>query len=138
MSAETKHAVLQMVNHIEDKSIEELAAHINEIKQGLNSLRHSDLKNLVKFIFNVQLGDTGFLTELSNDFSKRVSGAYTQHMITLSAVMGKFNTHAKDMADEAKMDIRIIRNTIDKVYKCLCQIYSLQETLEQPMLADEE
>jgi len=138
MSAETKHAVLQMVNHIEDKSIEELAAHINEIKQGLNSLRHSDLKSLVKFIFNVQLGDTGFLTELSNDFSKRVSGAYTQHMITLSAVMGKFNTHAKDMADEAKMDIRIIRNTIDKVYKCLCQIYSLQETLEQPMLADEE
>jgi len=56
----------------------------------------------------------------------------------MSAVESRFHSDAKDMADEASMDIRIIRNTIDKVYKYVCQLHSLQETLLQPMLADAE
>jgi phage/plasmid-associated DNA primase len=127
-----------MVNHVQDKTIKELAAHITDIKQGLEDLRGSDLRSLTNYIFSVEVNDNGFLDNVGNDFHKKIHGVYTQHMIGMSAVESRFHSDAKDMADEASMDIRIIRNTIDKVYKYVCQLHSLQETLLQPMLADAE
>ena len=127
-----------MVNHVQDKKIEDLAAHITDIKQGLDDLRGGDLRSLTNYIFSIEVNDNGFLDDVGNDFHKKVLGTYTQHMIAMSAVESRFHTDAKDMADEASMDIRIIRNTIDKVYKYVCQLHALQETLMQPMLADGE
>jgi phage/plasmid-associated DNA primase len=96
------------------------------------------LRSLTNYIFSVEVNDNGFLDNVGNDFHKKIHGVYTQHMIGMSAVESRFHSDAKDMADEASMDIRIIRNTIDKVYKYVCQLHSLQETLLQPMLADAE
>jgi phage/plasmid-associated DNA primase len=138
MSSDTRDTVLRMVNHVQDKTIKELAAHITDIKQGLEDLRGSDLRSLTNYIFSVEVNDNGFLDNVGNDFHKKIHGVYTQHMIGMSAVESRFHSDAKDMADEASMDIRIIRNTIDKVYKYVCQLHSLQETLLQPMLADAE
>jgi len=138
MSSDTRDTVLRMVNHVQDKTINELAAHITDIKQGLEDLRGSDLRSLTNYIFSVEVNDNGFLDNVGNDFHKKIHGVYTQHMIGMSAVESRFHSDAKDMADEASMDIRIIRNTIDKVYKYVCQLHSLQETLLQPMLADTE
>ena len=138
MSSDTRDTVLRMVNHVQDKTINELAAHITDIKQGLEDLRGSDLRSLTNYIFSVEVNDNGFLDNVGNDFHKKIHGVYTQHMIGMSAVESRFHSDAKDMADEASMDIRIIRNTIDKVYKYVCQLHSLQETLLQPMLADAE
>ena len=135
---DTRETVLRMVNHVQDKKIEELAAHITDIKQGLDDLRGSDLRSLTNYIFSIEVNDNGFLDDVGNDFHKKVLGTYTQHMIGMSAIESRFHTDAKDMADEASMDIRIIRNTIDKVYKYVCQLHALQETLMQPMLADGE
>jgi len=135
---DTRETVLRMVNHVQDKKIEDLAAHITDIKQGLADLRGGDLRSLTKYIFSIEVNDNGFLDDVGNDFHKKVLGTYTQHMIGMSAVESRFHTDAKDMADEASMDIRIIRNTIDKVYKYVCQLHALQETLMQPMLADGE
>ena len=138
MASEANQVVLRMVNHIDDKSIEALASHITGTKKDIYSLRGSDLRSLSSYIFNIELDERGFLSEVGHGFSNKISGSYSQHITTLSAIESRFKRDAPDMVDQASMDIRIVRNTVIQVYKWLCQLYSLQETMEQPLLADSE
>jgi len=96
---DTRETVLRMVNHVQDKKIEDLAAHITDIKQGLEDLRGGDLRSLTNYIFSIEVNDNGFLNDVGNDFHKKVLGTYTQHMIGMSAIESRFHTDAKDMAD---------------------------------------
>ena len=138
MASEANKVVLHMVNHIEDKTIETLATHITRTKNDIFTLRESDLRSLSSYIFNTDLDDRGFLSEVGNGFNGKLTGYYSQHITTLSAIESRLRRDAPEIVDQASMDIRIIRNTVIHVYKWLCNLYDLQETMKQPLLADAE
>ena len=138
MTSEAKDLVLRMLNHAQDKSMEELTAHITDIKQGLDDLRGSDLRSLIKYIFSVDINDSGYLDNVGNDFHKKIHGVYTQRMAGLNAIETRIKKDAPEIADEASMDIRIIKNQIQQVYKWLGATHSLQDSMENPLSADGE
>jgi len=129
--------VLTAVNHISDKTIDELQTHITLTKRDFSDLK-GDLNKLFNYIFNYTLDERGFIINPGNDFNQKVSGVFSQHMVCFSAIESKFKKDAPTLYDEASFDIRMMRNTLDKTYKHLCSLYTLQEILSQPMLADDE
>lgn len=138
MSSDARVKILKAVNHIEDKSITDLQSHITRTKHQLAELRKGDLNSLSQFVFGISISPEGYVVDPGNNFNKHLHGIYTQHMISMSAMESKIKKDAPDIYDEASLDIRIIRNTLDKVYKHLNQLFVLQETLTQPLLADQE
>lgn len=138
-SEEAKGLVLRMVNHAQDKTIEELAAHINEVKEGIDLLRSDNLSSLVNYIFNaVEFNERGYMNNMTHDFNRKIHGVYAQHMAGLNAIEARIKRDAPEIADEASMDIRMIKNLIERVYRNLGTMHSLQEGVEDPLSANGE
>ena len=132
MTSEAKDLVLRMLNHAQDKSIEELTAHITDIKRGLDDLRGSDLRSLIKYIFSVDINNSGYLDNVGNDFHKKIHGIYVQRMAGMNAIETRIKKDAPEISDEASMDIRIIKHRIQHVYKWIGATHSLQDCMENP------
>ena len=130
--------VLTAVNQISEKTIEELLGIVVFARDSIME-KNDDSRKLAKFIFGYDIDpESGFIVGPGSDFNTKVSGVYSQHMVQLSAIENKIKKDEPDISDEASFDIRKIRNTLDKYYKYLCCLYTVQETFSQPMLADSE
>ena len=130
--------VLTAVNQISEKTIKELHGIVVFARDGIRD-NNDDIKKLSKFVFGFDIDEKdGFIVNPGTDFNGKVSGIYKQHMTQLSAIETRIKKDAPEIADETSFDIRIIRNTLDKYYKFLCSLFTIQETLSQPMLADAE
>lgn len=138
MITEAKDVVLRMINFAQDKSIEELATHVTDVKQGFDELRSSDLRSLVKYVFSIDINERGFFDSVGSDFPKRINGAYVQHMASMNAIEGRIKRDAPAIADEASMDIRIIKYRIERIYRTVCSLYQVQDSMEDPLSADGE
>jgi len=130
--------VLTAVNQISEKTIKDLHGIVVFARDGIRE-NNDDIRKLSKFVFGFDIDEKdGFIVNPGNDFNSKVSGIYKQHMTQLSAIETRIKKDAPEIADETSFDIRIIRNTLDKYYKFLCSLFTIQETFSQPMLADAE
>ena len=130
--------VLTAVNQISEKTIKDLHGIVVFARDGIKE-NNDDVRKLSKFVFGFDIDEKdGFIVNPGNDFNAKVSGIYKQHMTQLSAIETRIKKDAPEIAEETSFDIRIIRNTLDKYYKFLCSLFTIQETLAQPMLADAE
>ena len=138
MSSDDRNMVLTAVNQISEKTIKDLHGIVVFARDGIKE-NNDDVRKLSKFVFGFDIDEKdGFIVNPGNDFNAKVSGIYKQHMTQLSAIETRIKKDAPEIAEETSFDIRIIRNTLDKYYKFLCSLFTIQETLAQPMLADAE
>ena len=132
MTSVEKDLVLRMINHAQDKSIEELTTHITEVKQGLDSLRNSDVRSLIKYTFSLDMNERGYFDHMDHEFHKRNHGTYAQHMAAMNAIEARIKRDAPDISDEASMDIRIIKSMIEQIYKFIGSTQNLQMKIDNP------
>jgi len=138
MTSVEKDIVLRMINHAQDKSIQELATHITEVKQDLDNLRSSDVRSLIKYTFSLDMNERGYFDNMDHEFHKKNHGTYAQHMAAMNAIESRIKRDASDIADEASMDIRVIKSMIEEIYKFICSAQNLQTKIENPMSVENE
>jgi len=129
---------LRMINHAQDKTIQELTTHITDVKQGLDELRSSDVRSLIKYIFSVDINVRGYFNNMNHEFHKKNHGVYAQHMAGMNAIESRIKRDAPEMADEASMDIRIIKGMIEYAYKFVSATQNLQNKIENPLSVEDE
>src|SRR6056300_1427196 len=138
MTSAEKDIVLRMINHAQDKTIQELTTHITDVKQGLDELRSSDVRSLIKYIFSVDINVRGYFNNMNHEFHKKNHGVYAQHMAGMNAIESRIKRDAPEMADEASMDIRIIKGMIEYAYKFVSATQNLQNKIENPLSVEDE